>query len=193
MHLCCRGIALGALKGPFQLWHLCLHLNTPEGRWDSRRKDDLPAHSQCYLMCSPCKMESLCALLGLSSPLQSLPRPLVQASQQHLSEALGAGVTLASSMSLRIPGDKGAYRVYITPWMARRMCTKGCDSTVGQPSVTTQGDSADITRSLQTPRDGECIGRRLEILPLLYNFLVFLPLFIMKRKSWRWLNQTQRV
>lgn len=99
VHLYYKGLTLGGLKSPPQFWHLCLYLNTPAVSWGSGKKED-----DLFGMCTESFDGFSC--VPAQGPASASPGPLLCGSLQHLSEALGARMTLASRMSSESPGDR---------------------------------------------------------------------------------------
>lgn len=144
MHLYYKGFPLGGLKGPFQPWHQFLNLNTLEMSWRSGKKDYLS--STCTVLFDVFSMwdkEPVCPPRAHSAPsslhLGLFSMAVLNICQKHLVP----GWLLPQVCPRKALEIRGPALVYVTQWVAKRMCTKDSDSTVGQPSVTTQGDSAD--------------------------------------------------
>ena len=107
LHICITKSLHCRSQESSQLWHLFLCLNTPAVSWGSGREDDLPSLCpELFDVFSMWDEEPVDPSGACSSPYVPPSGPLLHGNLQHLSEALGAKMTLASNMSLESPGDR---------------------------------------------------------------------------------------
>lgn len=125
-----KELSLGGLQGlfKFDIWASIKALL--KGAGVQGGEQIFPACAQNVLMCFPCECRSLCFLTGPHSPPPAPAWASLAGSPHHLSEALGARMTLALSMSSESPGDREPEGVYVTRWVAGSMC-RGLSSMVG--------------------------------------------------------------